>query len=151
MYVCEPREGGVIFGAAVINEASGIWCEEERAQQRTRLAVFCGRWHLLLLPAPPSLLPLPFLTSASLLLPQCLISRVQAGGAASLPSLRKAEQVCLSPAAHTQLFPLQAFWSLLIGSLGKEPERRSPHPSLGSYELFWNVPRGTLSRVHHNV
>lgn len=92
-------------------------------QWRTRLpgvSVFCRHYNILvLLLVLPRLLPLLYqwLTSVSVSCSQSYLSAcVQARTPCPSLSLRKTEQVTLFPCLHihTQHFPLQGFWLLLI-------------------------------------
>lgn len=83
---------------------------------------------LTLPPASPCLLPVPLLTSVNTSCSHsALLATSKPGGLPPFPQEDRSEFFSLP---HTpKLFPLQAFWTPLIVSLGKEPERRSHSPA----------------------
>lgn len=106
-----------------------------------RGSVFPGHCCLLTLPpASPCLRPnTPPNLCQHLLLPQCLISHIQARSAPSLPSLRKTEVSPLPCRTHPALSS-PGFLDSTDSLSGEGAREEVPQPRVGSCELFSNVP-----------
>lgn len=142
----------------VTNETLGIRCEEKadyNREQDARVSVLSGPWHLLILPpASPSPLLVPFLTSVNASHSQNALSAVSKPR--ELPSLplpweNRTEPF---PRLHTPSFSSPSSLASADSLSGEGPERLMHHPTsqpCDPVNCSGVFPCGTLSHVRHNV
>lgn len=137
---CRPGEGRVHLEDVVVNEMLGV-CHEEDTEYSSEL--FTGTLPgglSFLATASPHRLPIPILTSVNTSCSHSALSAMTKPGALppSLPPLRKTEVSPFPCRTHPALSSPGLLDS--TDSLSGEGAREVPQPSVGSCELFSNIP-----------